>query len=79
MGYDGLKTARTRLTEIETELSKVKKWGGGASYIEYADKNELIKEQKRITSLILTPLDLDKPIIELEVNLKNSDKKVYIV
>jgi len=79
MGFTGFKTARTRLQEIETELSKVKRWGGGASYIEYADRNELIKEQKRITSLILVETDLDKTILELEVNLRNSDRKVYIV
>ncbi len=79
MGFDGLKTARIRLQEIETELSKVKKWGGGASYIEYADRNELLKEKKQITNLLTCTEDLDKTIVELEINARNSDRKVRIV
>jgi len=79
MSFTGLKTARTRLLEIETEQAKVEEWGSGTSKIKYRTLADLDSEYKYILNLITKDTDLDLPIAQLKFNANYADRKVYAI
>jgi len=77
MSFDGLKTVRTRLLEIEAEKAKVDEWGSGNSKVKNRMFADLDKEYKDLTSLVLSESDLDKTRVELEIKAKTANRNVY--
>ena len=79
MAFDGLKTARQRLIEIETEKSKVSEWKSGDSSVVYRRLEELNKEYTEIMSKISSEADLDKSLVELSIDSNINDGKLYVL
>jgi len=77
MSFDGLKTVRTRLEEIEAEKAKVDEWGSGNSKVKNRMFADLDKEYNDIMNLVNSETDLDKSIVELKVLSKTANRNVY--